>query len=88
MLLVKVLKRRDASSVVVAVVVGFVLYQLVSTVTPRWASWLSNTNKSAYGSVDWKAEYLYPVVMAVLELLILEVLGWVAVWFKDLGHNK
>ncbi|MBX4197609.1 hypothetical protein KW801_03595 [Candidatus Saccharibacteria bacterium] len=78
MILVKVLKRKDASSVVVAVAVGLVIFTFVSSITERLASRLSSRNPQPV--VDWHSQYLYPLVLAVLELLVLEILGWLYVW--------
>jgi flagellar biosynthesis protein FlhB len=85
MVLVKVLKRRDASSVVVAILVAMILFNLVQTITAKWAGSLSGLSNNQYASymspgTGWKGQYLYPVVYALLELLVLEVLGWIYVW--------
>jgi hypothetical protein len=84
MVLVKVLKRRDASSVVVAILVAMILFNLVQTITAKWAGSLSGLSNNQYVSymypgTGWKGQYLYPVVYALLELLVLEVLGWIYV---------
>ncbi|HEY5550227.1 MAG TPA: hypothetical protein VIK37_03475 [Candidatus Saccharimonadales bacterium] len=72
---IKVLKRKDASSVVVAVVVGLIIAQLLPALVGRLASVLSGVNVAPAG--DWQEQYLVPVVNAVLQLLLLEVLLWV-----------
>lgn len=79
MVLVKVLKRRDASSAVVAIAVGLITFSFVSAVTEELASKISSRNPSPVGG-DWHSQYLYPLVLAILELLVLEVLGWIYVW--------
>jgi hypothetical protein len=78
MLLVKILKRKDASSIIVAIVIGSVLLQFVETITNRWATKLAHVN---YGPqyFHWKEDYLLPVVWFVLELIVLEVLCWLYV---------
>lgn len=82
MVLVKVLKRKDASSVVVAVTVGILLVSFLQNFTSRWAAWLSGLQTSQYSSAggDWKTQYLNPAVMLIVELVALEVLGWICVW--------
>jgi hypothetical protein len=84
MVLVKVLKRKDASSVVIAVIVAMVVFNLLQSLTATPAGRLLGLHEGqypayAYPGVDWKGQYLFPVVFAVLELLLLEVLGWVYV---------
>jgi hypothetical protein len=79
MVLVKILKRRDASSIVLAIVVGSLLLQFLQTVTNKWAIKISNVN---YGPVPyhWKEDLLMPAVWLLLALIVLEVLCWLWVW--------
>ena len=84
MVLVNVLKRKDASSIVVAVLVALILIEPITTVTSQLASKISGLpyglqNGSGGGST-FKTDYLLPVVSAILEVLVLELLGWVCVW--------
>jgi hypothetical protein len=84
MVLVKILKRRDASSVVVAVLVAMILAQPISDVTTRLAAKISSLHNGqyvgyAYPGSGWKGEYLYPVIWAVLQLILLEILAWIYV---------
>ncbi len=88
MVLLKVLKRKDASSVVVAVAVGLALLQFVTAVTAHLASWISGTNQFAPNGQGFKSEYLYPAVSFVLILLALEVLGWIYVWANSMMKQK
>lgn len=78
MVLVKVLKRKDASSVVVAVAVGLIIFSFLSTVTGPLAAEISSINPQQVG--EWRNQYLLPFVAAVLQLIFLEVLGWIYVW--------
>jgi hypothetical protein len=80
----KVLKRRDASSVVVAVVIGLILAQLLPSLTERLASVLSGVDVSV--GAGWQDQYLQPVVNALLQLLLLEVVLWV--WTALIGSMK
>lgn len=82
MVLVKVLKRKDASSVFVAVLVAWLIVQPLMQVTARPAGKLLSLKDGQYLSYNypgagWKAQYLYPVVQLVLELIVLEVLAWI-----------
>jgi hypothetical protein len=72
---IKVLKRKDASSVVAAVVVGLVLYSLVSTVAEPIAKEIDLTSATtAIG--EWQMLYLHPVIVAALALILLEIVLW------------
>ena len=93
MVVVKVLKRKDAASVIVAVVVALIVLQLLGTVTPHWAGWISGLDKGQYASstvpgTGWKGEYLYPSVLAAVQLLALEVLGWIYIWASAVFKQK
>jgi hypothetical protein len=82
MVLVKILKRRDASSVVAAIVVGYLLLQFIQTLTNKWALKISNVN---YGPVSyhWKEDFLMPLVWLLLELILLEVICWLYAWLTS-----
>jgi hypothetical protein len=93
MVLVRVLKRKDAASVVVAIVIAMILAQLISSVTGRWAGMLSGLDDGQYfGSAppgsSWQGEYLYPVLWAALQLLVLEILGWIYVLARSMVKRK
>ena len=79
MLVIKVLKRKDASSVVLAIVIGSLLLQFVQTVTNYLAIKISHVN---YGTITyhWKQELLLPAVWLVLGLVALELVCWIYVW--------
>jgi hypothetical protein len=84
MVLVKILKRRDASSVIIAILIAMIVTQPLNILTGKPASIISglsgNQGFGYYGpGGDWKSQYLFPVVWAVLQLLVLEVLGWIFV---------
>jgi hypothetical protein len=71
---IKVLKRKDASSVVVAVVIGLILAKLLPALTERLAGVLSGAEVGV--GAGWQVQYLQPVFSAILQLLLLEVLLW------------
>lgn len=83
MVLVKILKRKDASSVLVAIVLAMIVAQPLSMMTMRLASKIASANNGQYGfsgpGGGWKNEYLFPLVWAVLQIIILEILAWVFV---------
>lgn len=68
--IVKVLKRRDASSVVVAIIMGLFVSGAVQALAYRPASWLSGD--SAVGG-GWTAGLWLPIITLVVELIILEI---------------
>ncbi len=96
MYVVKVLKRKDASSVILAVVVAMFVLQFVTSVTLELASrvalwqWDKATanNPGFYPSGGWQTTYLTPLVALILELLVLEVLVWVYVWLHSAFSKK
>ena len=91
--IVKVLKRKDAASVILAVVIGMVLLQLVSTLTTKLAGQISGLEDGQYLSYSypnaaWQGTYLFPVVSAALQLLALEILVWLYVGLRSLVPKK
>jgi hypothetical protein len=86
MLLVKILKRRDASSVLVAILLAIIIQPVLATLA-HLAAIISNLNNGQYpngafpGS-GWQGEYLYPVVLAILQIILLEILAWIVILFK------
>ena len=81
---IKVLKRKDASSVVVAVVIALIIYQMLPALTERLASIISGVDVSI--GAGWQDQYLQPIVGAVLQLLLLEVVLWV--WIALAASTK
>lgn len=78
---VKVLKRGDASSVIVAILLAFILSNPIANVTTRLANTLSGIDEGQAGAfnvpgADWKVTYLHPVVWALLQIIVLEVVIW------------
>ncbi|MBX4190875.1 hypothetical protein KW794_02190 [Candidatus Saccharibacteria bacterium] len=81
MVLVKILKRRDASSVMVAIILAMIIGQLLSMTTNVPASKIiqSPYGPSA-GGPGWKEQYLFPIVWAVLQIVVLEILSWIYIY--------
>ena len=84
MVLIKILKRKDASSVLVAVLTALVVWQPLSEVTSRPAAKLLGLNNNQYLSYsppggDWVSQYIYPIVWVIVQLIVLEILGWIVV---------
>ena len=79
MAIIKVLKRKDAASVIVAIVIGFGLAQMLSVVTARPAGMLLGLEDGHYISYSfpggsWVGTYALPVLTFVLQLVVLEAL--------------
>lgn len=76
---IKVLKRKDAASVVVAVIVAMIIWQALPTLTGELAEMISGLDNGqsvsyVYPGAGWQGQYLHPVVSAVLQLVLLDVL--------------
>lgn len=85
MVLIQILKRKDASSVLVAVVIAWILVSLLGAVTIQLTSKISGLTDSTSGA-GWKVLYLTPVVSAGLQLIVLELLARIYIWVaKALG---
>lgn len=96
MYVVKVLKRKDASSLVVGVVVAMLVVQFVAQVSLELASRISlwqwgkagPSNTAFYPTAGWRSTYLQPLVGLLVQLLVLEVLVRVYVWIhSQFGKN-
>lgn len=70
MAMVKVLKRKDAASVVVAVVLGLILERAVTDWAARPSDWLTGSTSAGGG---WKAGVWVPLVTLLVQLILLEV---------------
>jgi hypothetical protein len=93
--IVKVLKRKDAASVIVAVVVAMVLVPLLSSLVGELSRIVSGLNEGqVFGyaqttpGTGWQGEYLFPVVFAALQLIALEVLIRLYVLVHDAVSGK
>lgn len=86
MVLVKILKRRDASSVLIAILLAIIVQPVLGALA-HLAAIISGLNNNQYPSAAFpntgrKGEYLYPVVLAVLQIILLEVLAWIYIFMK------
>lgn len=69
MYIVRILKRKDAASVVVAIVLAIVLSGIVSVLTGDLATYLSGIEKTA---TEWRSDVARPLIHAGLQLVLLE----------------
>jgi len=93
MVLVKILKRKDASSVFVAVLAAWLVWQPLMQITAKPTGKLLSLKDNEYVSYSypgtgWKAQYLFPVVQLILELVVLEILAWIYIWFAGSMKKK
>jgi hypothetical protein len=83
MLLIKILKRRDASSVLVAILLAMIIQQPLISMTGTLASKIAFTHDGPFGigagSGHWKDQYLFPLVWALVEIVVLEILAWIVI---------
>lgn len=88
MYIVKILKRRDASSVIVAVVLAMITMGFLPYLTANIAGTLSGAQDgyymgSGFPGADWRTAYLQPFVSALLQVVILEVVLRLVVLFRS-----
>ncbi len=80
MYITKVLKRKDASSVIVAIWLAFLLQQALYLPTFHLVDMISGIGDSHYqgmygaGSPGWRNEYLNPIVTVLLNIIVIEIL--------------
>ncbi|MBA2278848.1 hypothetical protein H0V99_00180 [Candidatus Saccharibacteria bacterium] len=73
MYIVKVLKRRDAASVIIAIVLAMIVMQVLQSSTFDLANRITSTNEFTGGGPGWKTMYLQPIVSAAIQLVVLEI---------------
>ncbi|HVS58413.1 MAG TPA: hypothetical protein VHD60_01590 [Candidatus Saccharimonadales bacterium] len=78
--IVKILKRKDASSVVAAIVVGFIVLSAVQDWASRPADWLSGQESTGGG---WNAGLWRPLITLVVELVVFEIVVRVYTWLTS-----
>ena len=71
MVTVKVLKRKDAASVVVAVVLGLIVAQAIQAWSVRPAQFFSGASTGGGG---WRMGFWQPLLILVVELVLLEAI--------------
>jgi hypothetical protein len=86
MVLIKVMKRKDAASVFVAIVLAFIIMQLLSQLTMPLANLVSSGSGAPYypQNPDALGAYLHPLAWAVLQIALFEVLSMLYVGVMQL----
>ncbi len=93
MVLIKILKRKDAASVLVAVLLAMIISQPLSMMSGKPASIISGLGNNPgyyfYGpGGEWKSQYLFPIVWVLVQILILEILAWVCIFAGILAKKR
>lgn len=86
MYLVKILKRKDAASVVVAIVLALVMLDVVSVLTSDLATYLSGIETA--GGTEWRENVVRPLIFAALKVIALEIVLRVVIWVRPMFVQK
>lgn len=90
--LTKILKRKDASSVVVAVVAALVITGLLQAVTQQPAELLSGIESGnpldTSGNSTFQQNYLFPTVLTILQFVALELLARLVIFVNGFVTKK
>ncbi|CAN5415921.1 hypothetical protein BH10PAT3_BH10PAT3_0290 [soil metagenome] len=89
----KVLKRKDASSVSIAVVMALAFTNFLASISARPAGLLLGLKDGTYASYNFPGSsftgiYIYPLVLLLLELLFLEISIRLIVWLRPMVVGK
>ena len=87
MVIAQVLKRKDGASLVVGIVVALILSTLVSGITADVAGRIAGLDGSGSGP-GWQSLYFHPIVWALLQLVVLELLIRLYVAVRDSTTKK
>ncbi len=80
MYIIKLLKRKDASSVIVAIIVALILNTVLFVLTNDLATYLSGIE--TVGGTAWREEVVRPLISAGLQLIALEALLRVVIFVR------
>ena len=83
----KVLQRKDASSLILAIILGFASLQFVAAVAAPITSKLLGEDGSLQAA-GFKDQYLAPLVALVLQIIAVELLVWIVVGIRSLAYAK
>lgn len=70
MVLVSILKRKDASSVITAIVLGMATWIFVSSFSAPISAWLTGQKSYTHG---FKDAFVVPVVVFIVQLVVFEL---------------
>jgi hypothetical protein len=88
MAVIRLLLRKDAASVIVAIVLGLAVTQFVSviadSVTQLLSSWIGSGLAPRF---DWRINLFDPFMLLVLQVAVLELLARTSIMFRQLVIN-
>jgi|GEM_PF-993626 hypothetical protein len=89
MVFIRILQRKDATSVIVAVALGLALAQFMSVVALGLSSLFSTVINGEIGIkagsiYDWRASLFEPAMLFILQVAVLEVLARIVILFRKL----
>lgn len=88
MAIIKVLLRKDAASVIVAIVLGLAVTQFVSVIADSFTRVLSGWIGPGVGfEYNWRSNIFDPVMLLALQVIVLEVLAHLTIAFRQLVIN-
>lgn len=88
MVLIKILKRKDASSLIVAIIIAGIISGLLTMTLIQPSAELVGGQYQGQAGLDLKSQLLQPVVFAVFQLLALEILAWLVIGIASLSKKK
>lgn len=88
MQIVKILKEKSASSLVVAIVLGFLVYNAVVDLATKPTDWLSGGAQSTNLGSAWNNYFWRPIVALVIGVIVLEIILRVYAWLVGLARGK
>lgn len=84
--IIKILKRKDAASVVVAVVLAVILANALPVVTSDLATYLAGIETAQ--ATEWRENVVRPLISAALQVIVLEAFLRVVVFVRPYFVRK
>ena len=79
--IVKVLKRKDAASVVVAIVLALILLNVLAVLTRDAATYLSGIETTGG---QWRENVVHPLVQGALQVILLEAVLRAVIYLRPM----
>ncbi len=83
----KVLQRKDASSLIVAIILGFASLQFVASITAPLTSKILG-GEGGLQAAGFKDQYVAPLIALLLQVIAVEILVWVVVGLRSFAYAK
>ena len=87
MYITKILKRKDAASITVAVVLGLAFMNFLSGISVGLANYVTGLSADRMSS-DFNEQYLFPLALLLFEVLFLELSLRLIVWLHPIVINR